>query len=212
MDEYLDDVEHFVINFESTDGFSLVLDELKKMNASGSANYAMEGAAFMIDYVKRTPQISKNSVSKFDGKFDLDPDMMDVCTNCRFDIELGSSYGGIKYEFKSYGSVAINKIGTPGGAAFTNQFKAYLADATDITKIQYIFDATKFSDVNAIKNRFKMILQSAPESIFNSNPALFTKIDKIGGGKIEDWEDLAELINSPNLSFDHQLFSFIQLR
>jgi hypothetical protein len=42
MDKYLDDVEHFVINFESTDGFSLVLDELKKMNASGSANYAME--------------------------------------------------------------------------------------------------------------------------------------------------------------------------
>lgn len=211
MDEYLADVEHFVINFKSTDGFPLVLVELKKINSNGSANYAMEGAAFMLDYIKKNPQFNKNSIAKFDGKFDLDPDAMNLCSNCRFDIELNQQGNNIKYEFKSWGSVAINKIGTPSGASFTNQFKAYLADADDISKIQYIFDANKFSDVNTIKNRFKILIQNDPETLFNINPNLFMSIDKIGGGKIADWEDLEELINHPSLSFDQQLFSFIKL-
>jgi hypothetical protein len=126
----------------------------------------MEGAAFMLDKIKKMPEINASSVNKFDGKFDLDPDAMNLCSNCRFDIELNEQGNNIKYEFKSWGSVAINKIGTLSGASFTNQFKAYLADATDISKIQYIFDANKFSDVNAIKARFKVMFESDPQGMF----------------------------------------------
>jgi hypothetical protein len=132
-------------------------------------------------------------------------------------IEIDPDYGGIKYEFKSYGSVAINKIGTPGGAAFTNQFKAYLADATDITKIQYIFDATKFSDVNAIKNRFKNLLETNADDLFKpvgEGGLGLTKMKQLfeqpSGFTFNSKQEFLMLLSN-NTAFQNHVTQFIQL-
>lgn len=188
IDGYLDDVEDFVSNYNGNEGFADVLAELKRTNANGSANYAMEGAAFMIDRLRRTPEITPASVKRFDGVFEIDPDEILACVNCRFDIELNS---GVKYEYKSYGEVSVRKIGgiTSTDQTFLKQHLSYLQDASSIDNIKYEFDLRKLSGsylvdgvdmsgIEFVRSQFKkMYISNAEEIIDLMSPALRSELN-----------------------------------
>ncbi len=173
IDDYLDDVEHFVTNYNHLEGngFEEVLAELKKINSTGSPNYAMEGAAFMIDKIKRTPEITPSSVKRFDGRFEVDPDNVGACTNCRFDIELKS---GIKYEYKSYSEASIRKIASINDVdkPFLKQHISYLEDAISIDNIKYEFDLNKLPGnytVNGVSLSAEDFIKSQFKKMYNTN-------------------------------------------
>jgi hypothetical protein len=138
MDEYLDDVLDFSSKYgdKKIPGFEKVISELKIVNQKGGPNYAMEGASFMLDKIKRTPEITPNTVSRFDGHFENAANEIDsICLYCRFDIELKN---GNKYEFKSWGNSAIKTISSSD--TFLNQHLSYLQNITDIKQLNYEFD------------------------------------------------------------------------
>lgn len=188
IDEYLDDVESFIVNYHGKDGFEDVLAELKKVNSNGSPNYAMEGAAFMIDKINRTSEITPNTVRRFDGKFEIDPNNVGACTNCRFDVELNS---GVKYEYKSYGETSIRKIGTINSIdnTFLKQHVSYLQDATSIDNIKYEFDLNKLrgnytvdgvvlSAEGFIKSQLKKMYKNNRFEIYNKlNSGIKTELE-----------------------------------
>lgn len=160
IDEYLDDVHHFVNNYNEVPGFDAVIAELKKTNMGGSPNYAMEGASFMIDNIRKRPDITPSSVSKFDGQFE--GEIEHICVNCRFDIEMND---GTKIEYKSYSETSINRI--PTSSAFLKQHLSYLAETDDIGKINYVFDAKKFNNRNKIMEQFQTMYQKNIDDVFD---------------------------------------------
>lgn len=192
MDDYLDDVKHFAENYNIPgSNFEQVLSEIKIVNSNGTANYAMEGASFMLDKIKRTPEITPQAVSRFDNTFDVDPDGVIVCTNCRFDLEL---INGKKIEFKSYGETSTRKIGgLNANSTFLKQHTAYLRDATTIDNIKYEFDINKLSGsynviidgttetldgLDLIKYQFKkMYINNAADIIESMNPSILTALN-----------------------------------
>jgi|GEM_PF-4816624 len=210
MDEYLADVDHFIDQFANpmVDGFGEAMAELKKMNSTGSPNFAMEGAAFMVDYIRRTPQINKNSVARFDGAFDFDPDLLGVCTNCRFDIEMVS---GLKYEFKSYAAQSIQKIGSQNPTKpFLRQHLSYLTTSTSVDRIRYIFDPSKMSGTfnviidgvqqtltaeQYIKHQFKLMYMGNKQAIFDAmHPDLKQSLNLLDASDI-DATVIDEIVN-----------------
>jgi hypothetical protein len=203
MDEYLDDVLDFANNYSKVNGYKDVIKELKKVNNTGSPNYAMEGASFMIDKIRRTPEITPSTVKKFDGRFE--GEIEHICENCRLDIELTN---GTTSEYKSYSETSINRIST--SEPFLKQHLNYLSETSDISKLRYEFDASKFSDRQKIVEQFKKMYQKNPKEIFNSNPELFRKYNSVDGVKIEDWEDFKTFINDERLNMNHPIFNFIK--
>jgi hypothetical protein len=57
-----------------------------------------------------------------------------------------------------------------------------------------------------------MLKNSDIEALFNSNQNLFKTFDKANGnGKINIWEDLENMFNSPALNENHPFFIFIEV-
>ncbi len=96
------------------------------------------------------------------------------------------------------------------GATY-QQFMTYIGKIDSLDELHYYFDIGKISDINLIKNRFMNVFQANAENIFKKNPDLFKIYDRIGGGKIEDWEDFVELVNHNSFNTNHPLFNFIKL-
>ncbi|WP_123867212.1 hypothetical protein [Flavobacterium oreochromis] len=96
---------------------------------------------------------------------------------------------------------------------------------TNINNLHYLFDKRKllaqygkgtFQNVDeallAVKEKMKNVFKNNAKDIFLSNQTLFKQYDKIGGGKIEDWEDFVELLNHSSFSANHQMFNFIKVK
>ncbi|WP_212906263.1 hypothetical protein, partial [Capnocytophaga stomatis] len=201
MDEYLDDVLDFAKKYENTEGFSDVIKELKKINKNDTPNFSVEGATFMLDRMRKTPEINPQTVKKFDGKFDGGID--NICENCRFDIELTD---GNRYEFKSWGDFSINEISK--NKNFLKQHLTYLSQTEDLSKLHYIFDAKKFDDRGKIIEQFKEMYLKNAEDIFEANQNLFKTYDRVGGGKIRNLSDFKVLLK--NNEANHSMFNFIK--
>ncbi|MDR0196397.1 MAG: hypothetical protein LBI73_14855 [Myroides sp.] len=160
MDEYLDDVLYFGNTFAGKEGFDKVIKELKVINTKGGPNYSVEGATFMLRKIKETPEITANSIKKFDGVFEGEIDK--ICVNCRFDIELIT---GKKFEYKSYGSTSINRISSSD--AFLKQHLSYLEDTKSLDQMVYEFDKLKFSNRDKIVEQFRKMYEKNASDVFN---------------------------------------------
>jgi hypothetical protein len=204
MDEYLDDVLEFSSKYgnRNINGFEDVIKELKKVNTGGSPNYAMEGAAFMIDKIRKTPEITPSMISRFDGRFE--GEIGDICANCRLDIELTN---GTKYEYKSYSESSINRIST--SESFRKQHLSYLAETEDISKLNYIFDAKKFNRIDDIKKQFQKLYQNNVDDVFDivwNNTKLRNRLFEANIGGAEAKLDFADYVKN----MDDKLFKFIK--
>ena len=157
MDEYLDDVLDFVSKYKEVDGFDDVIRELKKLNKDNSPNYAVEGAAFMLSKMRKTSEITPQSVKRFDARFESKE--ID-CSNCRFDIELfQKNVGDLKYlEYKSY--IDASKISL-------NQFQSYLQSVNTLGELRYVFDISKIS-ASKIKGGIKKFFTNNEDEIFKT--------------------------------------------
>ncbi len=139
-------------------------------------------------------------VKRFDGRFEGEIDH--ICERCRFDIELTD---GTKFEYKSYSKESIDRIST--SEVFLKQHLSYLAEATEINKINYEFDARKFSDRGKIVEQFKKMYVNNADLIFKpkSQGGLGEiKIKELFGNtisSIDDFVDEIENINSTVYSF-----------
>ncbi|WP_121966550.1 hypothetical protein [Myroides sp. N17-2] len=201
MDEYLDDVLYFGNTFAGKEGFDKVIKELKVINKKNKdPNYAVEGATFMLRKIRETPEITANSVRRFDGIFEGEIDK--ICLNCRFDIELIS---GKKFEYKSYGPTSISSISSSD--IFLRQHLSYLEETTSLDNILYEFDKLKFSDRDKVVEQFRKMYEKNAEQIFKpkSQGGLGeSKIKELFGNKInsiDDFLDEIENINSPIYKF-----------
>ena len=157
MDEYLDDVLDFVSKYKEVDGFDDVIRELKKLNKDNSPNYAVEGAAFMLGKMRKTSEITPQSVKRFDARFESKE--ID-CSNCRFDIELfQKNVGDLKYlEYKSY--IDASKISL-------NQFQSYLQSVNTLGELRYVFDISKIS-ASKTKGGIKKFFTNNEDEIFKT--------------------------------------------
>jgi len=161
MDEYLDDVLYFGNTFAGKEGFDKVIKELKVINKKNKdPNYAVEGATFMLRKIRETPEITANSVKRFDGIFEGEIDK--ICVNCRFDIEL---IAGKKFEYKSYGSTSISSISSSD--TFLRQHLSYLEETTSLDNIVYEFDKLKFSDRDKIVEQFRKMYEKNASDVFD---------------------------------------------
>ena len=166
IDQYLVDLEHFVINYHGIPGFEAVTNSVK----TGATN-TVDGAAHMLDVFKKNPAFAPDKVSHIEQRFDqlLDleaDDLSAICSDCKFDVyhdPMGFS------EFKSYSKKSILGDGTiPGIAtstAFRNQFMRYLADRDlqSLADLKYVFNKRKSDldgfDVDLIKMEFRKLFQ-----------------------------------------------------
>ncbi len=107
--------------------------------------------------------LNPTDVAKLEGKI-LDADNLDgICVNCLFDIELKN---GQKLELKSYSASTLESIAT--STKFKKQFKAYLAQATDMNSFEYVFNGRKFGDLNYIKENFKALFINEADDLFDT--------------------------------------------
>lgn len=132
--------------------------------------------------------IQKANVKKFDLKFEEEglP-----CINCKFDILLkvdDIDITSLKFiEFKSY--LNASKISL-------DQFLNYIATVSNLSQMKYVFNAAKLSEAEA-KAGMKIFMLKNAQRIFDTNQAMFMKINKAdGSGKISEVSDLRDLINS----------------
>jgi hypothetical protein len=149
MDEYLDDVHHFVTNYHAVPGFSNVLTDIKKINQSGSASTSVEGTAFMLRVLKKEQSLFAGNITRFEGSID------DALNGCKYDIVFASGSRNNFGEFKSYADNSMGFFLKNGGDTY-QQFTTYLSTVRDIRSLHYYFDLGKISDINIIKNRLKI--------------------------------------------------------
>jgi hypothetical protein len=170
MDEYLDDVEHFVTNFNNVSDAQRLITELK----NGAQN-TVEGGAFAVRMFKENAGglFTKGQVSAIDLRFSED-------VLNRFDVKFANGFG----EFKSYQIESISNVSV-------NQLKQYLGapDLTKLSDLSYFFDKRKLLQefgtgtsstiidaTGAVKDKFKTIFSGAKkQEIFDaiwSNPNL----------------------------------------
>ncbi|MFK7033376.1 hypothetical protein [Flavobacterium oreochromis] len=204
IDEYLDDVHHFATNYHGVDGFRDVLTDIKRINSTGSPNLNVEGSAFMLRVLNEKQSTFLGKITKFEGSID------DAVNGCKYDITFNNGIKVTFGEFKSYKAESLSNFLKSGGDTY-QQFTTYIGKVNSIDELHYYFDINKISDISVIKNRFKNILKANAQSIFNTNPKIFKVFDKIGGDKIEDWEDFSELLNHSTFSNNHPIFDFIKL-
>lgn len=158
-------------NFDGVPGFDKVIKALKNPNF-----FAQDGASHLLTKLK---SLDPSTVRKLEGKI-IDADNLDgICTNCLFDIEIEVSPGVFKkLELKSYSSETIGNIAT--NSKFKNQFKTYLANASNMNSFEYIFNNRKVNDLNFLKTKFKELFQqnnyTIYEDIINSGSDVFASI------------------------------------
>ncbi len=180
IDQYLVDLEHFVINYHGIPGFEAVTNSVK----TGATN-TVDGAAHMLDVFKKNAAFAPDKVSRIEQRFDelLDleaDDLSAICSDCKFDVyhdPMGFS------EFKSYRKKSIIGDGTIPGIAtsttFRNQFMRYLAaeELESLNDLKYVFNKRKADldgfDVDLIKMEF--------QKLFQDNANLFFKSRDMGG-------------------------------
>jgi hypothetical protein len=116
-------------------------------------------------------------------------------------------------EYKSWKKGSFSLIHRPPPNGFKNQFLNYIKNGD----FEYIFDGQKLvkdkvPDPSAfIKGEFQKFFKNNNKEIFRSNPDFFKKFERIDGGKIEDYEDLAELISHDSFQLNHPIFDFIKV-
>lgn len=204
MDEYLEDVHHFVNNYHGVEGFADVLTDIKRINSTASPNLNVEGTAFMLRILKQKQNTFLGKITKFEGSID------DLENGCKYDLFFTNGTKATFGEFKSYAPESMSNLLKKDGATY-QQFMTYIGKIDSLDELHYYFDIGKITDINVIKNRFKSVFENNAEHIFNKNPKLFKLYDRIGGGKIEDWEDFVELVNHSSFNTNHSLFNFIKL-
>lgn len=205
MDEYLDDVAHFVDNFYDVNDAQRLITELK----NGAQN-TLEGGAYVVRVFKENP----NGLFNLDNAAEIDLRFSEDVLN-RFDVKFSNGFG----EFKSY---QINSVGNVS----VNQLKEYLSDPllNSLDDLNYMFDKRKllseygtgtFSNIDeatdAVKQRMKTVFENNAEELFKANEDLFKQFDGIDGDDIENWEDFYDLISDSNLPLNHPIFNFVTI-
>lgn len=206
VDEYLDDVEHFVTNYKDIDGFDEVLSDLKKINENGSHNYNMEGASFMLRVLKADESTFLGKVTKFEGSID------DLTNGCRYDLTFTNGNKTIFGEFKSYGTNSLGNF-LASNSATLQQFETYLGKINSIDELRYLFDVEKISDLGTIKSRFKTVFENN-DTIFDSiyansslrNSLLNNPTSEVQA--LQRFDDLVSELDNPNIT-NPLLYSFI---
>lgn len=194
--DHLDDIKHVLNNLDGVPGFDKVVTALKNPNF-----FAQDGASHLLTKLK---SLDPSTVRKLEGKI-VDADNLDgICTNCLFDIEVEVSPGVFKkLELKSYSESTIGNIAN--SSQFKNQFKAYLADASNISSFDYIFNAQKTTNQTLVKQNFKTLFSNNNYEIFDQigdvNNALMQSLN------ITSKSDFIDAVN--DLSDD--LYSFIKI-
>ncbi|CAM3289775.1 hypothetical protein [Empedobacter stercoris] len=200
MDEYLDDVEHFVTNFNNVSDAQRLITELKN-----GAQYTVEGGAFALRMFKENAGglFTKGQVSAIDLRFSED-------VLNRFDVKFANGFA----EFKSYQIESISNVSI-------NQLKQYLG-AVDLSKIEnlhYYFDKQKllkeygtgsFNNINeatnAVKEKFKTIFTNKSDEIFSSlNQNIKNELGLTGLNARSSFNDLISNTNS-------KLYNFIEIK
>ena len=156
--DHLDDIKHLLNNFHGVPGYEKVITALKNPNF-----FAQDGASHLLSKLKT---LNVSDVAMLEGKIVDADNLTGICSNCLFDIQLSS---GKKLELKSYNESTIGNISN--SSQFKNQFKAYLANASDMDAFQYIFNGQKTTDLNYIKQNFQTLFSKNNYEIF----------DQIGG-------------------------------
>ncbi len=139
-----------------------------------------------------------------EGKIVDADDLIGICEDCLFDIEIQEIAGQIKkLELKSYKEETIGNIAY--SSRFKNQFKAYLANADNINSFEYIFNAHKTTNNTLIKQNFKILFS-------NNNYEIF---DQIGGAQNSLMQYLgitnkSDFINAVG-DFGDDLYNFIKI-
>ncbi|CAM3290446.1 hypothetical protein [Empedobacter stercoris] len=154
----------------------------------------------MLDKIKKTPEITPQTVKKFDGKFEGEID--NICEKCRFDIELND---GTKFEYKSYNEASINRISTSD--AFLKQHLSYLQDAEGINKIKYEFDAKKFANRDKIVEQFRKMYEKNAQEVFSTMSPQLREV-LLGKGNANRFDLFEQSIGNSN----SRLYEFINLK
>ncbi len=154
--DYLDDVEFLTGNYQNTPGFQTVVESVKN-----GASPTIDGAAHMLNQLR---VLDPATVTRMEANI-LDADNFEgICTNCLFDIEIEDAFDGLKkLELKSYSVGTIS--GISGSPQFINQFKAYLAGATNLDEFEYIFNGRKTMDLGLIKMNFRILFTNEASSL-----------------------------------------------
>jgi hypothetical protein len=200
IDEYLDDVKHFVDNYHGIDGFESVLQDLKRLNSTESPNYNMEGAAFMLRVMKAQEGNFLGKVSKFEGSID------DLTNGCRYDLTFTNGGKTVFGEFKSYGETSLSSF-LSANSSTLQQFRTYLGTISSLDELRYFFDIEKIADIGTIKNRFKTVFENNAEDWFKSvdeGGLGELKIKQLFGNDIDSIDDFVDIvgnINSPIYNF-----------
>lgn len=206
IDEYLDDVKHFVDNYHGIDGFDKVLKDLKLTNSSGSPNFNMEGAAFMLRVLKSNENTFLGKVSKFEGSID------DLTNGCRYDLTLKNGNKVLFGEFKSYDISSLSNLLSVNSATL-QQFMTYLGKINSLDELHYLFDAVKIPDLAAIKKRFKAVFENN-DDIFDAinantnlrNTLLNNPLDEVEA--LQNFNNLVAELDNANI-LNPTLYSFI---
>lgn len=189
IDEYLDDVQHFVNNYNDVEGFTNVLTDIKRINSSGSPNLNVEGTAFMLRLIKEKQTTFLGKITKFEGSID------DLENGCKYDLFFTNGTKATFGEFKSYSSTSLGNLLKTDGATY-QQFMTYIGKIKSIDELHYYFDIGKITDINVIKNRFKNVFESNKVDIFNKMKPEFRT--NLSIRNINDFDDakISEIINN----------------
>lgn len=119
IDDYLDDVEHFVSNYSEVNGFGDVLTDLKRINKTGSPNFNVEGSSFMLRVLKQKQSSFLGKIVKFESGID------DIENGCKYDVLFNNGTKATFGEFKSYASTSLSNFLKTGGDTY-QQFTTYI--------------------------------------------------------------------------------------
>lgn len=192
IDEYLADVENLVMNYHNVEGFADVVTDIKRINSNGSHNLNVEGAAFMLRVMNENSSMFLGKVTKFEGSID------DLINGCRYDLLFNDGSALTFGEFKSYQSSSLSNFLSSGSSTY-QQFVTYFQSISSLNELTYFFDAQKVSDINIIKDRFRLAMKNNAEDIFTFNPTLFGNIEISSMNFIDSWQKLEMVCQNSNL-------------
>ncbi len=135
-----------------------------------------------------------------EGKIVDADDLIGICEDCLFDIEIQEISGQIKkLELKSYKEETIGNIAY--SSRFKNQFKAYLAAADNLDEFEYIFNYRKTTNLDLIKMNFKTLF-SNEASILYSDLGQSKFLQLFGVDNVNDFlDDIVPIFNGPLYNF-----------
>ncbi len=178
--------------------------------AISTSKTTRESGHHTLEVFKSNPtRYQPSNIDQLDLRFEDLPD--GSCANCRFDVKLKAAAGPpLLEELKSYATSSWDRIKTSG--PFLHQFKTYFSapDVSSLADFAYIINKDKASLAHA-KGAFRDMFILNAKAIFEARPLIFKQFVRLNSSdKIQDWEDLLELVSDNTFTINHPILSFIK--